>query len=691
MDAITLFEIAIGFLLLGSVVTFVLGKQRQLVGSVSTLFAVLAALAIFGAIYQIFAQEAVKTIPALWQVPGIGAGLSFKIDFLSALFLAIIAMIAVLVTLYSIRYMQLPTFANINMRAFYPVLLIFFASVMCVVTVSDMFFFFIFWELMTLSSYVLVVGNKHDPVRARAGFKYFLITHIATSLLFIAAILLYRVSNSFSFTSMANAMTILATSRPGLLHLILAFFLLGFATKAGILPMGDWLPDAYPAAPTPATVAFAGSMTKLGIYGIVRVFCDFLPISGHTQTWGLIIAVLGTISIFIGTMTALVQENAKRLLSFHVIGQMGYMFLGIGIGVSMLTSQPVLALVGIGAGVFHLINNVLYKSCLFLNSGSVFWKVGTHDLNKVGGLSRILPLTAVLTVIASLSIAGIPPFNGFASKWLIYQCAIQGGIRSPLLIAMGILAIFISAVTLASFVKFFSATFYGKYADNNTKAVKGDVPLTMMIPQVILAFLCVVVGVFPLLTVKWVYTSIIGLFDASLMPSLTEIYGASKIGGMSLDLGLGVTAVWSPVVIIWVGLLCFAIAFSLYRAGGAPRRVDSTWYCGELHSDEEVRYNAHSYYLPFKQFFRIRIGKYERTGVYPTINYPKLKFKDSNFIKRLSNIDHYFYYPVVKRFLIIMKWFSASHSGIPQFYLLWAIIGVFLAIFILFMLSATGA
>lgn len=691
MNAINLFQIAIGILFLGAVVTFLLARQRRTVGSVATLFIILAAILIYSVVIQVFRHGPVQTDTPLWQVPGIGASLQIQIDYLSALFLAIISLVAVLVALYSIRFMQLPDFAAFNLRAFYPILLIFFTGVMCVVTVADMFFFFIFWEIMTLTSYLLVIFNKNDQNRLRAGFKYFLITQVATSLLFIAAIILYKVSGSFSFNAMSNAMGILASNRSGLLHLVLLFFFLGFATKAGILPMGDWLPDAYPAAPAPATAAFAGSMTKLGIYGMVRIFCDLLPISDHTSTWGGIIAVFGTISIFIGTMTALVQEDSKRLLSFHVIGQMGYMFLGIGIGIHFLPSQPILAIIGIGAGVFHLINHVSYKSCLFFNAGSVYWKVGTRNLNKVGGLARILPVTAIITVIASLSISGIPPFSGFSSKWLIYQASIQGGITNPLVIALGITAIFISAVTLASFVKFFSATFYGKYADNNLNAQKGDVPITMMIPQVVLAILCVVFGIVPLLPVKFVFISVANLFPTNFVPSLEMIYGSSKIGGITLNIGSSAIANWNPVVIIGVGFLCFLIAYTFYKSGNAPRRIDTTWYCGEVHEDTEVRYHAHSFYLPFKNFFRIRLGKYERPGVYPTIHYPKLQFRESNLFKQLANIDQYLYYPLVKRFLVIMKWFSTSHSGIPQFYLLWAILGVFLAITILFVLSATGS
>jgi hydrogenase-4 component B len=687
MSPITIFILSIFVLVVGAVVTMLLGRLRETVGKISLFFISLSAIGIYYVVISVFTSGPITGAQPLWTVPGIAASFIIRIDYLSALFLAIISFVSVLVSLYSVSYMQMPVYQSLSLRAFYPILLVFFAGVMCVVTVADMFFFFIFWEIMTLASYLLVIFNKNDQNRLRAGFKYFFITHVATALLFIATIILYVHGGSFSFAGLGSAMTALQASNPKILHLVLAFFFLGFATKAGILPMGDWLPDAYPAAPAPASAAFAGSMTKLGIYGLVRIFCDILPVSGHTQTWGLIIALFGTGSIFVGTMTALVQEDSKRLLSFHVIGQMGYMFLGIGVGTYFLPTQPVLAIVGIGAGVFHLINHVSYKSCLFFNAGSVYWKVGTRDLNKVGGLSKILPVTAVTTVIASLSIAGIPPFSGFSSKWLIYQASIKGGISSPVLIGLGIIAIFISAVTLASFIKFFSSIFYGKYADNQTNAKKGEVPLSMMIPQLALSFLCIFFGIVPLLPVKLVYTSVTHLFDPGFVPPVTEIYGASGTGGLSLSFGSGIFAGWNPVIIVAVGLVCIFIAWSLYRSGKAPSRVDETWYCGEPQKDEEVRYRAHSFYLPFKQLFSIRIGSYRREGVYPSFSYPKVSFTERHFFKRIINLDKWFFNPLVEKFMKLMRGFSATHSGIPHVYLLWLVIGTLAAVVVLFSLA----
>ncbi len=673
--------------LIGALAALILGGKRRMVGWLAFAAAALATALILNTVLAVFMNGPLELTMPLLQMPGMGASLIFRIDYLSALFLAIISVVSVLVTLFAQKFMQQDYYRSGSLRVFYAVLLTFFAAVLSVVAVADLFFFFVFWEIMTLTSYLLVIYRLDDRSRLRAGYKYFLITHIATAFLFIGGILLYLRAGSFSFAALKVAMGGMQLAEPGLLHAILACFFLGFATKAGILPMGDWLPDAYPAAPAPASAAFAGSMTKLGIYGLVRVFCGFLPVSGHSEVWGIIIACFGALSIFIGTMTALVQEDAKKLLSFHVIGQMGYMFLAIGTGLYFIRTQPVIGMIGLGAGIFHLINHVSYKSCLFFNAGAVFYKTGTRDINKIGGLARILPVTAAATIIASLSIAGIPPFSGFASKWLIYQATLRGGFSSPIFIALGLIAIFISAVTLASFVKFFGSIFFGKYADNNSNAKPGDVPWTMRFPQVFLAVLCILFGILPQAPVQWVYRALAYLYPPGSMPAAAEIYGSGLFSGLSLQ-AAGSAASWNVLLMVAIFCFCTLLAWGLFRAGGAKKRSVSTWYCGEEMTDEEARYRAHGFYLPFKQVFRIRIGSYERPGVYPTIRYPAKLLDKGGLVNKIIDIDRWLYQPLTRRFMWLLHLFSTTHSGIPHLYLLWLVIGAALAVLILFKLSA---
>ncbi len=683
MDA---FLLALLVYLVSAALALVFCKRRELAGAITLTAHVLACALMWSVVISVFKHGALSLHQPIWIIPGLRSELSFSLDKLSALFLAVISLMAVLTPLYGRDYMKRPLYPSSSMANFYPVLSLFFASVSCVTAATDMFFFFIYWEMMTLASYVLVVFDRTDPVKMRAGLKYFIITHIATALMFVAALILFKENGSFSFAGQREAMASLLATRPQLLHLVLLFFFLGFATKAGILPMGDWLPGAYAAAPTPATAAFAGSMTKLGVYGILRIFIDLLPLSGHTRFWGIVIAVFGAASVFIGTLTALVQDDAKKLLSFHVIGQMGYMFLGIGMGIYFLATQPLLALAGICAGIFHLINNVCYKSSLFFAAGSVYWKVRTFNINIVGGLARILPVTAVLTFLASLSIAGMPPFNGFASKWLIYQTAIKGGVIAPLFILLGLVALFISAVTLASFIKFSTAIFYGKFNDNHSNSQKGETPFGMLASQIVLVILCVVLGVFPYWPMKVIAQAVSALSPAAMFPDVSALLGNNIVQGMALNWGAGLSAVYSPLLLILSFVLCFGIVYGLYRASKPVRRTEETWYCGEVHNEEEVRYQAHSYYLAFKQMFSIRIGNYQRPGVYPSIKYPKISFSDQDGIKKLLDIDRWLFNPLAANFEKLAIRFSKTHSGIPHVYLLWLLVGMVGAVTLLFVL-----
>ena len=203
---------------------------------------------------------------------------------------------------------------------------------------------------------------------------------------------------------------------------------LGFLVKAGGFPFGMWwLPDAHPAAPSPVSALLSGAMIKLGLYGILRVFLSLMPPGPWLLPWGFVIATFGTLSLFFGTMAALVQLDSKRLLAYHSIGQVGYMLLGFGLGLALLERDPALAAVAIVAGLFHLLNHACFKGLLFLNAGMFEVVTGERDLNRLGGLNKVVPLTAACTIVASLSIAGLPPFNGFSSKWLLYHASVWSG------------------------------------------------------------------------------------------------------------------------------------------------------------------------------------------------------------------------------------------------------------------------
>ena len=685
MGPLTLIYAAFLLLIAGAIISAVVSRYERACGWVSMGFVSVASACLLYAAIFVFIRGAVESVEILSLHPVINASLMIGIDPLSALLLLIISIVSFCVTLFSIRYIRR---YKESLLSYYPLLLLLFASIVGVVSVRDMMFFIVFWEIMTLTSWALVIYERESETSLRAGLEYFIATHVATFLIILASLILYprTPGPSFSFGALRASFETLLITNPALVHIVLALFFIGFVTKAGVLPFGFWLPNAYPAAPSSATAAFAGALEKAGIYGVVRIFCEILPISHHSYIWGQLIAVFGAISIFVGTMSALTQDDTKRLMSFHAIGQIGYMLLGIGLGVFLLPINPPLAIIALIAGLFHMINHSWFKTCLFLNAGSILYKTGTRDLNKVGGLMRLMPFTAATAIIASLSISGIPPFNGFSSKLLIFESSIISGIGSPQFIILGLVAIFISAVTLASFLKFLNSAFLGKLYIEGMADIHGDVPLSMKIPQGILAFLCILFGVVPLMPVRMIYNAVSSILPANYSPAPGSMFGAS-LPGFSLNLGQGIFGTWNPLWVVIAMVVLFSLGYFIYKSGGAPTRKAETWYGGREHAVEHVRYSSHSFYNPFKHIFSFNIWGIKFEGLYPkNISLPRITMP--NILRKVLDIDHWLYYPIASGFMNLSRWFSRVHVGVPQVYILWIILGLIACIIVLFALPA---
>jgi hydrogenase-4 component B len=653
----SLLGLSVSLLLVGAGVSLALAARRRTSGWASVGFVGASGVALWAVVVRTFSAGPDPEVTVL-SLPGIGSGLVVSVDHLSAIFLAITATIAFLTTLYSVEYMT--RYRTDSVAKYYPILQLLFAGIIGVVATADFVFFLVFWELMTFSSFFLVTFERANRVSQKAGLKYFVVNQAATFGMIGAGLILWTRSGSFRFSALRDALGGLFVTQPALGHLVLFLFFMGFATKAGILPMGDWLPDAYPAAPSGATAAFGGAMTKLGVYGLLRVFLYFLPLSAATRTWGVVIALAGAVSLFVGTLTALKQDDIKRLMSFHVIGQVGYMFLGIGFGLYFLGSNPTLAALGLLAGTFHMVNHSLYKSCLFLGAGAVAFRTGTRSLSALGGLRPFMPATAMYALLAALAIAGVPPLNGFASKWLMYATAILGGKTFPLFAVLGIVAMFISLVTLASFLKYLGSAFLGP---PSTLVGIREVPAGMLVPQAFLALTCVVFGLVPAWPLSFVHRAVTGLPSAASLPDLGSLLG----GAAGLRVASGVVGVgfWAPLpVAVGLALLGFLSYFVIQRAGKAKVRDVSVWVCGEEVEPGVSRYPASSFYLPFKRAFQ---------GIYPTLRVRPPSFPV--WLRNAFDLDAWFYLPVARAVEDGARGVSRTHVGIPQVYLLWIVVG----------------
>jgi hydrogenase-4 component B len=664
MNAVRNIEASIVILFVGSLASLLWARNRKVCGWVS--FAFVCASSVFTGLAVVEASTVASGEQTLLSLPQLGARLTLRVDPLSAIFLTIVAVIPLLSTLYSVRYME--HYAHDKVAKFFPLLLLAIASMTGVLVCTDFFFFLIFWESMTLTSYFLVTFESENPASQRAGLKYFIITHGATLCMVAAALLLWRTSGSFSFDSIRLTLSALLATRPVLANSIIFLFFLGFATKAGILPMGDWLPDAHPVAPSGMSATLSGALVKLGIYGLVRLFCSFLAVSPSLKIWGIFLALAGTGSLFVGTLTALQQTDTKRLMAFHTIGQIGYISLGLGVGVYCLQMYPALASIALAGAILHAVNHACFKSCLFLGAGSVLYRTGQRDMDKLGGLATFMPYTTGTTTIASLSIAGVPPFNGFCSKWLIVAGSLLAGMRFPLFLVLGLVALFISLATLASFLKVLGSVFLGK-ADESLR-IK-EVPISMVVPEVVLAALCVLLGIFPQPMLGFVGHAIEGV--TTLPMSGVD---ASRIwGGLLLTDGSPV-GFWSPLGMLAALAILALISYGVQRAGGAKVRTAPVWYCGEEHAPATVRYPASSFYLPFKHAFQ---------GMYPSgqIHVPKFPAP----LRRALDFDQWLYTPFIKMVDRAAGRVSRTHVGTPQIYLLWIVIGAVLVTGILLLVN----
>ena len=410
----------------------------------------------------------------------------FKFDNLSIFVGVFIGLFFLLITLYSFGFMR----QKKGLVYYYSYLILTLISSLGVVFSNNLILFMVFWGFLGLLLYLLI-GFGQTKNASYTAKKAFIIIGGTDALMLLGLAIVWRLTGSLQMDEISITLN---TKVAVLAYMCLAA---GAFAKAGAMPFHTWVPDTAQDAPTPVTAFLPASLDKLlGIYFLARISLNMFKMNTAINT---VLMIVGSVTIVAAVMMALIQHDLKRLLGYHAVSQVGYMVLGIG------TGNPI----GIAGGLFHMLNHAIYKSCLFLSGGAVEKEAGTTDLEKLGGFGKIMPITFITFLIASLSISGIPPFNGFASKWMVYQGIIKtAGNGSHLWIIWLIAAMFGSALTLASFMKLIHAVFLGQPVNKQplsnkifTKAEaminkRRETNPTMWIPQVFLAVLCVIFGVF---------------------------------------------------------------------------------------------------------------------------------------------------------------------------------------------------
>jgi len=409
-------------------------------------------------------------------------GISFRVDPLSFLLAVTTAFIWLMVTLYSLEYMSHEHHKN----RYYPFLILTLSGCLGVVLTGDLFSLFVFFELMSLTAFVLVI-HEETPEAMRAGFKYLIMTIVGSLALFFAIVVTYELAGTLKFSLNGFFFDTSLLSFLGFLG-----YIIGFGVKAGMVPLHVWLPDAHPVAPSPASALLSGLMIKTGAYGLLRVIynvygADLIQSMG----WYNILIWASAITIFLGSAVAIVQDDIKRRLAYSSIGQMGYILLGMG-----LFTQS--ALVG---DIFHIFSHAFMKSTLFLCAGAIIYKTGLRKIKDLAGIGKRMPITMGAFTIAAMAMIGIPPLNGFISKWNLSLGALQAG--KPFFVFLLLVSSLMNVIYYAPII--ITAFMSGDHSKDDSAAhgtdkkrkLFGEVPLAMLIPMIILALGCLVFDLFP--------------------------------------------------------------------------------------------------------------------------------------------------------------------------------------------------
>ena len=584
----SLFLIGVGLLLAAALASLLFGKRPS--GEKLYLLLVVAG-AILASIPA--AQVLLGHAPFLlrWRAGVPGGVTALGLDPLSAAFLLTILGPGVASACYGTGYLARERGERavwFNHAAFAALL----AMLALVVAARSVLFFLSAWELMALGSYLLIVTeHERAPVR-RAGLLYLVATHVGT--LALLALFALWARGDWTFAG-------LAATRAS--SLVFALALLGFGVKAGLVPFHFWLPPAHASAPSHISALLSGVVIKTGIYGLLRV----VQLAGPPPLWwGWTVLVLGVTSAVLGVLWALVQHDIKRLLAYHSVENIGIILMGLGVGaLASASGRPIIAVLGYGGAVLHTMNHALFKSILFLSAGAVYRATGLRNLEQLGGLARRMPWTWLAFLVGAAAIVGLPPLNGFISEWLVLLGLLHAG-QEPQALRLAVFAVpalaLVGGLALACFAKVAGVVFLGHPRSEPAHAAREVSPL-LFVPGLLLAFVCVLIGVLPGLVIRPVLragASIAGLAALPIAADLGDVVtGAQRISLMALALMLLALQGWLVRRI--------ALARRLVRSA-------ETWGCGYPLPTARMQYTASSFAAPLARVFGRLAGVRESRG-----------------------------------------------------------------------------
>ena len=536
-------------------------------------------------------------------LPWLGA--HFRIDALAAFFLVVVNLGGAAASLFALGYGRHEE-APQRVLPFYPSYL---AAMNLVVLADDAFGFLVAWEFMSLTSWALVVAHHTEPENIRAGYIYLLMASFGTLALLLAFGLLAGGNGDYAFAAMRAT-----HPSAGLAALVLILALVGAGSKAGVVPLHAWLPLAHPAAPSHVSALMSGVMTKVAVYGFIRIVFDLL--GPPDWWWSMLVLAVGGITAVMGVLYALMQHDLKRLLAYHTVENIGIIYIGLGLALAFKAhGMPLAAALALTAGLFHVFNHSVFKSLLFFGAGAVLNSTGERDMEHLGGLIHRMPQTAFVFLIGCVAISALPPLNGFVSEWLTFQAILLSpqlpswGLKF-LVPAVGALLALSAALAAACFVKAFGVSFLGRPRTPAAAAAQ-ETDRNSLAAMYFLAALCLVAGILP------------GLFIDALAPVTKSLVGVS----MPYQAGVE----WLSIVPIaesrssYNGLLVFIFmlmsgsiaAFAIHRLASNRLRRAPAWDCGYPDASPATQYTASSFAQPIRRVYGATVFRAREIGEMP--------------------------------------------------------------------------
>ena len=594
-------------------------------------------------------------------------GVALGIDHLSAFFILVIAVAAVPSALYAIGYTR-EYEGRYSIAGMGVALNLFLASMALVVMARNALTFLALWETMALASYFLVMTEKDNKETERAGWLYFVMTHAGFACLLVGFHLLTHATGSMELAGwQAGAAVVTGTTR-SLVFILLA---VGFGSKAGVIPLHIWLPQAHPAAPSHVSALMSGVMIKLGVYGLIRV--GFAWLGAGPSWWGGALLVVGAVSAVLGVLYAMVDSDLKRLLAYSSVENIGIILLGVGAAMLFQTYYlPALAALALVASLYHTLNHAVFKSLLFMGAGAVLYAAHTRNMEEMGGLIKRMPQTAVFFLVGSVAIAALPPFNGFISEWITFQSLLLSfqipdkAINLTFALSVAALAL-TSGLAAACFIKAFGISFLALPRSERAERAR-EVGFSMRAAMALLAVACLGLGVAPFAVLRFLSKTTFELLGATPDMQFTWNSVVANNGFAT------VSPLWIAVALLAL-FASIPIALRIFRANTA-RRYYETWGCGRAVQTARFEYTAASFANPFKRVFSVLYKPVKELAIefHPESRFFVRTISYSNEAR--SIFDDAIYGPLNRMLRSFAEWVRLLQSGNVNVYLLYILVAL---------------